>query len=462
MAIAEEGLLAMVKSVLFLFVLFGAIAAQAQWEQIYRNDSLIIEEPPWVKGDTVIFRWGQRVISTTNGGGTWDTLSWPNKNEVGYTLAIYARNSRIRYAIVTDMDSVVSGKPGRLCRTTDGGRTWTVQCRWDTILGRLTLGSIMLSKTNPDVLFTTFHQQPFLYDLFGRSTDGGVTWYSQDAFIAVDTRRDIYLDDNESDSGFVFAFVRAGFNPETALYWSHDYGSTWQYGEAQNSPDAVRKIKSGDRNTGTLFVLRINPSLAPQFISTSDFGSHWDTLIDTTTDTSQFVNVLDFVVSRDSPAVIFAAAKDSGVMFRDPISADWVWLASPDTLRFFLLSWDQQTHTLYAVTNHGISRYRVHTGISTIAAKAPGSDLLRDCFPNPALEQASVSIALSPGRSGELSLIDQSGKTVRKVFVNKPAQGILRVAVDVSGLPNGAYFLCADVGGARSVRKLYVMHRALR
>ena len=75
-------------------------------------------------------------------------------------------------------------------------------------------------------------------------------------------------------------------------------------------------------------------------------------------------------------------------------------------------------------------------------------------YPNPAKDEANVTIDLANGASYNVSIIDQSGRTVHTSALQ--AAGQIVYTINASRLAAGAYTVVFDNGNQRIVRKLIV------
>lgn len=77
-----------------------------------------------------------------------------------------------------------------------------------------------------------------------------------------------------------------------------------------------------------------------------------------------------------------------------------------------------------------------------------------DVYPNPAGEQATVSLRLSEDDEIGVILLNSAGQEVRMIFDGHLSKGVHELPVDISGLNSGVYFLKINGDSMHAIRKI--------
>jgi hypothetical protein len=81
---------------------------------------------------------------------------------------------------------------------------------------------------------------------------------------------------------------------------------------------------------------------------------------------------------------------------------------------------------------------------------------LRGVFPNPAINSATIHLALPERRTVTLQLYDELGRKIRTVRSEK-MDGRQRIQLDVTGLSSGSYFLRLNDGITSKTEQLTII-----
>jgi hypothetical protein len=81
---------------------------------------------------------------------------------------------------------------------------------------------------------------------------------------------------------------------------------------------------------------------------------------------------------------------------------------------------------------------------------------LRGAYPNPAVDKASVMLALDKASSVDLQLLDMSGAVLRTIHQDNLAAGEHSIDIDLSGLASGTYMYAISTDKAQVAGKLTV------
>lgn len=125
-----------------------------------------------------------------------------------------------------------------------------------------------------------------------------------------------------------------------------------------------------------------------------------------------------------------------------------------------LLEWQDQAIVAAPKYDAVLEFIASTTAVAREEQDAPVSFTLAQSYPNPVLLNQSATIQYHVPRAQfvRLALYDVLGNELR-VFVHETkAPGEYRVRIDTAGLPAGVYFYKMEMGAAREVRKLVLMH----
>jgi hypothetical protein len=80
-----------------------------------------------------------------------------------------------------------------------------------------------------------------------------------------------------------------------------------------------------------------------------------------------------------------------------------------------------------------------------------------DVSPNPAQNRATLRLSLE--RSGPVSveIFDETGRAVMPAITSRHNKGDIRISLDLSNLPAGAYELRAKIAGSMKIQKLMIV-----
>lgn len=189
----------------------------------YFRTFFINKDTGWICGT------GQKVLKTTNGALSFDTIQVPNS---GFMDDMYFRNYN---------DGIICGDGGTIFRTTNGGNTW-----FEVIvpLGFQAAGFDMLSVVDTSIVFCIGQTNNKLY----RSLDFGLTWDSVSRAPHIDDTYAIYFVNSDTGwiggtSGFMLKTTNGGENwfmqnmsqfNQGFIHWIHFVNDTtgWAVGAA--------------------------------------------------------------------------------------------------------------------------------------------------------------------------------------------------------------------------------------
>ncbi|PHI21909.1 hypothetical protein CEQ90_01065 [Lewinellaceae bacterium SD302] len=153
----------------------------------------------------------------------------------------------------------------------------------------------------------------------------------------------------------------------------------------------------------------------------------------------------------------------------DVIGYDWktfdlgtfAW-SIPEDLVYFVRDEEERVWQIQFIdfegSSTGVTTFTVtDEGVVSATTELPGFATEASLFPNPASGQTNLSIELPRAATGQIDLINQLGQTVGAAGQDvELSSGNNQIAVDISGLSAGNYFLRLSVGNEILVRHLTV------
>ena len=92
---------------------------------------------------------------------------------------------------------------------------------------------------------------------------------------------------------------------------------------------------------------------------------------------------------------------------------------------------------------------------ATVSVADPGSvEANVGVYPNPAGEQAALSLKLSKDDEISVILLNSAGQEIRMIFEGHLSKGVHELPVDISGLNSGVYFLKINGDSMSAIRKI--------
>jgi photosystem II stability/assembly factor-like uncharacterized protein len=198
---------------------------------------------------------------------------------------------------------------GDLCRSTDGGRTWTVVGRPETGLPDAQPRQLVLDLRSP-VERRRLWEIVQAHGLF-RSDDGGQSWHAANGNLpgaVAGDPRGVLLD--PADSEHLLVALAGAHEQGAGLYETRDAGRTWHRLNAEPFAPDPQSLVAGDATFKTLYVAarqqydrQTRRLHRGGLLVSRDGGRTWQSLLD-------FRFVSDVAVNRANPRVLYVATQD--------------------------------------------------------------------------------------------------------------------------------------------------------
>lgn len=198
---------------------------------------------------------------------------------------------------------------GDLCRSEDGGRTWTVVGRPETGLPDSQPRQLVLDQRSP-----VGRRRVWVilqaHGLF-RTDDGGQSWHAANGDLpagALGDPRGLLLDAN--DSQHLLVALGGSHEKGGGLYETRDMGRTWHRLNTEPFAPDPQSLVAGDATLKTLYVAarqqydrQAKRLFHGGLLASRDGGHTWQSLVD-------FRFVSDVAVNRADPRVLYVATQD--------------------------------------------------------------------------------------------------------------------------------------------------------
>ncbi|GAB4365761.1 MAG: hypothetical protein Kow0042_05190 [Calditrichia bacterium] len=452
------------------------------------------------------------LFHSTDGGATWDTLSYPSANNLQYLKAF---NSTYLYSFATY---------GQFFESTDGGQNWTALFSWPNISfwdmvatsNKIFAGAIYageITTSTDDGLTWSYPLTPmegmydgindmFFYDdnlgfftggdgIIGKTTDGGQTWEikaNSYGFGSNKTYNFIYFKDALNG----YAGGSSGI-----IQYSTDGGETWTEGSVGTSATLYDCIFL-DTNTGII------AASSGRIYRTTDGGASWTEVVDMGTMTMRNIYFLDattgFICASsgylfkttdaganwtqvtqltnmnapgDDPDLYrihfvnatkgYICGEDGAVYETTDGGTTWTQLTVPTEIHWWTLqamAWLDETKGLIA----GQNGYILGTGITNISSSEPIADdyVLYQNYPNPFNPETTIGFNLPRHEQVSVVIYNTLGQVVRVLYSGDLNAGYHTLKWDGNnqfGLasPSGLYFYQLTAGDYSQVNKMVLM-----
>lgn len=411
------------KKILALFSLtLSALHTQAQWLQVYSDPSMGAMQTVALNKDTVFVsrNWDQ-LLKTTNGGASWDTITFQN-----------AQNYRVHFidqqhGFVAGSAPFISGPT--FFKTDDCGITWQPM--------NFSAGA---PNFTTDVHFLD-EDTGFVSDglVAFKTTDGGANFLP----LTIDSG-DMKINDlhfisrSTGFAGVLYAPPGGGFNyTENRIYKTTDQGASWFLVHSDTSMGKISFVFAGITE---IFFVNDSFGMATggegKILRTTDAGNSWT---DVSTPFFSF-DISDVQFLTEQKGYICHAGK----MY---YTADGMqnWRTLQDST-FDYYSVDMLDENFGYAAGHGIFKTTNGGGITSVSMPAKRA-LSISVYPNPATEH--VMLQYENLHIYDLMLMDISGKMLRRFSAAAKA-------LDISGIPQGTYLLMIKADEGSRVERLLI------
>lgn len=177
--------------------------------------------------------------------------------------------------------------------------------------------------------------------------------------------------------------------------------------------------------------------------------------------------------AADGEAILFALTLNDGADQMVGISSDFIsgntstWTtytalidytgSGAQTGAFYVSMSGIETETVTEGSNFQIDNVRLtNSGTVNVEEQAVSAFAFNGIFPNPASDQAFLSLSLPQNQLVQVEVVDLAGRVASSQNFN-PGAGEQRCELSVSGLPSGLYLVRAQTGEAMVTRRLRVV-----
>jgi photosystem II stability/assembly factor-like uncharacterized protein len=412
---------------------------------------------------------------TSNGGRDWDTVATRILDEL---YALYSVNC------IDSLNTIACGASGLILHSYDAGVTWSAQY-----------------DTSYHWLYGMHFQTPYIGTIVGdygtimRTRDGGRTWSHQDwpkggtlhAVSFSDTSNGIAV----GDYGLILV--------------TQNGGRTWYGVQAPDSTMDFTSVAFVAPNTAVIGGV-LPPSPTAVLLRTTNGGFTWkDAAYSPTTNVSDFL-CLSFPTAKVGFAGGFFIANESGhvyglvyrsldsgktwqysgtaeelvsgISFATPLvgtavgwngnsvhtsdgGTTWHNIQSSTTLNLFSVSHYGPSHAMAVGYRNVVLRFTSHdsaesTGVENRGASTPAHPILVGNYPNPLRDLTTFSLSLENGRHLGLSIYDEKGALMEKLFDGFMPRGEHTVGWDASVYASGVYFARLSSDGLSEMLKVVI------
>ncbi|MBE2216916.1 MAG: T9SS type A sorting domain-containing protein [Ignavibacteria bacterium] len=403
--------------IIFTISLFNSFTS-SQWVQTTSGTSNFLTSIQCISTVTnYAAGFGGTVLKSTNGGGTWQSLTSPSASNINKIFFPPTGNATTGWVASVGV-----------FKSTNGGINWVQQ---------IATGSFS------DLAFVDLNTGFAVRStIVSKTTNGGTNFtninYTSNS--AITANRIIYVTgqtvmilgvDNANDTTFVFK--------------STNLGDTWT--QIFKTPGVFFDMKFVNLNTGMMCG---NNALIKR---TTNGGTSWNTI---TTSVSTDLSGMHFASSN----IFYMVGSGGKILKSTNAGVNWFTQTCPVTANLraiHVFSADDNGiivgagGTILRTTNGGITSF-VQTG-----NEIPQSFSLGQNYPNPFNPQTTFSFSISKQEYVQLRVYDLLGKEA-VMLVNENLQaGNYSVTFDASALPSGTYFYRITAGGFNEVKKMILI-----
>jgi photosystem II stability/assembly factor-like uncharacterized protein len=369
------------------------------------------------------------LFRSIDGGTTWDTLLSPRA--AVRDIDIHPYDSNIIY--VTQAREIL--------KSINKGKSW-FRADAGIYLGLTANFSVLeIDPSNPEKLFVG------LGGLFGggfyMSENSGQSWQivrvnsmNMVKTIAMDWEIPFYKYFGDFSSGRIFKSTDGGYNWHLTTYRNYEWG--------------VYRIMVNPYKTGVIYVGSV---LAGFFIS-EDFGYTWKSANEGLPSGSW---VSGIALSKDKIYISATTDYEDAIYesYQDKIS--WEMIGDKkfnEWIRVIGYSWQNQT--LYA-GGKGIYKYTYPTDIKDSKQSFPVNQLFINNYPNPFNPGTIINYSLPESGYIQLKVYDILGREITTIVDEFQTVGDYKVKFDGSNLPGGIYLYSLKFGNSYFSKKMVLL-----
>jgi len=394
--------------------------------------------------DTIYASTPGSIFKTTNSGAVWDTLV---QNTIVIDLKMHPFNPQVLYAAVGGSVN----PPYGILKTTDGGTNWFhadsgILVNWET-----GVQVVQFDPLQPETLYAG--TAGFFSGNMYKTTNGGRNWNS---VVAPGDTSQLHL-----------GVISIAVHPETTdivyagtegfgnLLKTTDGGLTWALTGLQNAYPVDVAIDSSEP---LLLYAGVAPNSGGAQRST-DGGSTW-TIVNSGLPPQSQTGKFVFDKARRTVYAAVGTVGDSGGVF---VSANLGLLWSrmnglPVTNGAALFFQQSHSELNVGVSNYGIYRTKIVTGIFATRADIPIPDWLRQNFPNPFNSSTKIEYRVTRLTHVTLKLFDIIGNELKVLVDETKLPGDYTINLAGDELSSGFYiYRMTTSAGYHASRKLILL-----
>ncbi|NIR46853.1 T9SS type A sorting domain-containing protein [candidate division KSB1 bacterium] len=387
------------------------------------------------------------IHKTRDGGESW-ILQIEAEQELGFSVVFRSvgfANEQVGW--VGNLNFTNSPRPGRaLFETRNGGESWTNIT--DRVTGPEPVGVCGIWVVNEQLVYAVGRWNGPA--IFIKSTDGGISWTSQDLSPLVTGAVDVFF--FNADTGLVVGGNGVGSSFEeqrsskSVILLTTDGGESW---EPRYTSETLGKwcwkISFPTPDTG--YVATQGPTPDGVVLKTTDGGLTWTEQV---VASGEGFSGIGFATSRlgwVGGGTVYET-RDGGA----------TWQEAPHVgeriNRFRMLS-----DTLGYAVGRTVYKYSEANpvSVSPTVPEIPNQFTLQQNYPNPFNPATTIRYEVEKSGRVVLQVFNLTGQMVRTLVDAHKAPGIYEVSLDASNLPTGVYLYRLRSGNFRTSRKMILM-----
>lgn len=355
-----------------------------------------------------------------------------------YSAVIHPTNSNTMF--ITDEHE------GNILKSTNGGNDWTIKfnhpiAEASTFSKRHGAKEIIISKSNPNVMYAGFASQNFYSDpenstfptSFGvyKSTNGGENWFQSGLTGMTTTNLNVTaLTVNSTNENSVYAGLRGD-----GLFHSTDGGVNWTNIGTGIGDQTILSIALADNNS----IIYAGTKSKGVYKST-DNGNNWTQTLSESNVSTDFPTKLitALAVNPTNKNNIVAGDIHTGIYMTTDGGNNWAQTNTGLSNKSITsLSFSSDGKTLFAGTK-GQGIFSFNTSTLSTDDNTNNSIVKRNFYPNPSSDKITLNLHSLNLKKLEIEIFTLLGKSVLKKVIKVQNQ---KIKIDVNFLNKGIYFV---------------------
>ncbi len=331
-------------------------------------------------------------------------------------------------------------------RSDDGGFNWSDM---NFMSSGLVTNSNLLNESAP------------FYAAYDASPDGSVVAFGGNAhvYVSIDGGLDGFAQSGQTTIGVSYSVLISPTNSakmwagsKSAIWRSNDMGLNWSRASVPATGNAVGIITGSNDSILYAVIGGLGGDGINHFVKSTDGGASWKRVA------NSFPSVPLNSIARSTSGQLFVGT-DYGVITSSDDGVSWApfGLGMPLVQVLSLKVKGSSTQYLLAGT-HGRGAYIIQLTPLSVSASNAVTFKLNDVSPNPAIGSARASIGFEMDRDqeGTIALFDALGREVMTIAHERFSKGQHTIALPLSKLSSGDYFVALTSGGSTLSKKLVV------